>query len=107
MSHKLALTVPLHWRARCSQLRCSSGVGATIYNADAPPQVTQEAGDDRVSGADADRHDDIFHNGSSEFRGADSAEMAGLRPCTSLTLRSRRVGLYKKCTLRIIEGGTL
>jgi hypothetical protein len=30
--------------ARCSQLRCScsSGGGATIYNADAPPQVTQE-----------------------------------------------------------------
>jgi hypothetical protein len=42
MSHKLAVTVPLHWQARCSQLRCSSGVGATIYNADAPPQVTQE-----------------------------------------------------------------
>jgi hypothetical protein len=36
MSHKLALTVPLHWRARCWQLRCSSGVGATIYTADAP-----------------------------------------------------------------------
>jgi len=39
-----------------------------FYNADAPPQVTQEGGDDRVS---------ISHNGSSEFAGnADSAETA-------------------------------
>jgi hypothetical protein len=34
---------------------------------------------DRVSGTDADRYDDISHNGSSEFRGNDdSAEMADL-----------------------------
>jgi hypothetical protein len=68
MSHKLALTVPLHWRARCSQLRCSSGVGATIYNADAPPSSHR---------TDADRYDDIYHNGISGFGGnADRAEMA-------------------------------
>jgi len=36
-------------------------------------------GDDRVSGTDADRHDDISHNGSSGFSGnADSAEPADL-----------------------------
>jgi hypothetical protein len=36
-------------------------------------------GDDRVSGTDAERHDDIYHNGSSEFGGsADRAEMADL-----------------------------
>jgi hypothetical protein len=34
---------------------------------------------ERVSDTDADRHEDISHNGSSEFRGsADSAEMADL-----------------------------
>jgi hypothetical protein len=34
--------------------------------------------DDRVFGTDADRHDDIYHNGSSGFGGnADSAETAG------------------------------
>jgi len=34
---------------------------------------------DRVSGTDADRHDDTSRNGSSGFRGiADSAEMGGL-----------------------------
>jgi predicted NAD/FAD-binding protein len=39
--------------------------------------------DDRVSGTDADRHDDISHNGSSEFGGnADSADTADLvAPC--------------------------
>jgi|SRR5262249_27417678 len=44
------------------------------------------AGDDRVSGTDADRHDDISHNGSSEFGGnADSADTADLvAPCKSL-----------------------
>ena len=43
-------------------------------------------GDDRVSGTDADRHDDIFHNGSSEFGGnPDSADTAELvAPCKSL-----------------------
>jgi len=35
--------------------------------------------DDRVSGTDADRHDDLSRNGSSEFGGsADSAEMGDL-----------------------------
>ena len=39
-------------------------------------------GDDRVSGTDADRHENISHNGSSGFGGnADSAETADLRPC--------------------------
>src|SRR5262245_66477293 len=40
-------------------------------------------GDDRVSGTDADRHDDISHNGSSEFGGnADGADTANLvAPC--------------------------
>ena len=43
-------------------------------------------GDDRVSGTDADRHDDISHNGSSEFGGnPDSADTAELvAPCKSL-----------------------
>src|SRR6516225_5904847 len=41
-------------------------------------------GDDRVSGTDANRHDDIYHSGSSEFGGnADRAEMADLKPCNS------------------------
>ena len=36
-------------------------------------------GDDRVSGTDAERHDDIYHNGSSGFCcNADRAEMADL-----------------------------
>ena len=49
------------------------------FHADAPPQVAQEGGDDRVSGTDAERHDDIYHNGSSGFGGnADRAEMADL-----------------------------
>ncbi len=30
-----------------------------LLHADAPPQATQKGGDDRVSGSDADRHDDI------------------------------------------------
>jgi hypothetical protein len=48
------------------------------------PQVTQEGEDDRVSGTDADRHDDIYHNGSSWFGdNTDSAE-------TVLTRRSQR-----------------
>ena len=35
---------------------------------------------DRVSGTDADRHEDISHNGSSGFGGnGDSAETADLR----------------------------
>jgi len=35
--------------------------------------------DDRLCGTDADRHDDIYHNGSSWFGGnTDSAEMADL-----------------------------
>jgi hypothetical protein len=39
-------------------------------------------GDDRVSGTDAERHDDIYHNGSSGFCcNADRAEMADLRLC--------------------------
>ena len=38
-------------------------------------------GDDRVSGTDAERQDDIYHNDSSGFGGnADRAEMADLRP---------------------------
>jgi hypothetical protein len=50
-----------------------------LLYADAPLQVTQEGGDDRVSGSDADRHDDISRNGSSGFCGnADSAETADL-----------------------------
>jgi hypothetical protein len=46
---------------------------------------------DRVSGTDADRHEDISHNGSSEFRGnADSAEMADLGRVTHYR-RSQRL----------------
>jgi len=42
-------------------------------------QVIQEGGDDRVSGTDADRHDDISHNSSSWFGGnTDSTETADL-----------------------------
>jgi hypothetical protein len=54
-------------------IRCSSsGVGATAA----------VEGDDRVSGADADRHENMSHNGSSGFGGnADSVETADLRPC--------------------------
>ena len=38
---------------------------------------------DRVSGTDADRYDDISHNGSSGFGGnAGSAETTDLRPHT-------------------------
>jgi hypothetical protein len=48
----------------------SSGVGPTAA----------EEGDDRVS--DADQHDDISHNGSSDGGNVDSAEMAGLDRCT-------------------------
>jgi hypothetical protein len=44
---------------------------------------------DRVSGTDADRHEDISHNGSSEFRGnADSAEMANLDAVIQLIMRA-------------------
>ena len=39
--------------------------------------------DDRFCGTDADRHDDISHNGSSGFGGnADSAETADLGRAT-------------------------
>jgi hypothetical protein len=48
----------------------SSGIGPTAA----------EEGDDRVS--DADQHDDISHNGSSDGGNVDSAEMAGLDRCT-------------------------
>jgi hypothetical protein len=52
---------------------------ASRFHADAPPQVTQEGGDDRVSGTDAERDDDIYHNGTSGFGGnADRSEMADL-----------------------------
>jgi len=38
-----------------------------------------EKGDDRVSDTHADRHENIYHNGSSGFgRNADSAETADL-----------------------------
>jgi hypothetical protein len=38
---------------------------------------------DRVSGTDADRHENISHNGNCGFGGnAGSAETADLRPCT-------------------------
>jgi hypothetical protein len=55
-------------------MRCSSsGIGATVA----------VEGYDRVSGADADPHENISHNGSSGCGGnADSAETADLRPCT-------------------------
>ena len=52
-------------------------------------------GDDRVSGTDAERHDDIYHNDSSGFGGnADRAEMANLRLCmhTALTPGGAGVG---------------
>jgi hypothetical protein len=53
-------------------IRCSSsGVGATAA----------VEGDDRVSGTDADRDENISHNGSSGFGGnADNSETADLRP---------------------------
>jgi hypothetical protein len=52
---------------------------ASRFHADAPPQVTQEGGDDRVSGTDAERDDDIYHNGTSGFGGnAARGEMADL-----------------------------
>jgi len=67
--------------------------------ADAPLQVTQERGDDRVSGSDADRHGDVSRNGSSGFCGnADSAETTDLGRVL-LTRARRRVWLSKKCTL--------
>ena len=48
-------------------------------------------GDDRVSGTDADRHDDIYHIGSSGFCcNADRAEMADLN-ALRLSLPHRRV----------------
>jgi hypothetical protein len=57
-------------------------------------------GGDRVSGTDADRHDDISHNGSSGFGGnADSAETTDLRPCKSRLQRCRGVGLNSSFSL--------
>jgi hypothetical protein len=68
-----------HSCADPQQSRCAANSVGSLLHADAPPQVTQEGGDDRVSGTDADRHDDISHNGSSGFGGnADSAETADL-----------------------------
>jgi hypothetical protein len=47
---------------------------------------------DRVSGTDADRHEDISHNGSSGFGdNADSAEMADL---VSPNDRNRRFSIF-------------
>jgi hypothetical protein len=44
---------------------------------------------DRVSGTDADRHEDIPRNGSSGFGGnADSAEMANLDAVIQLIMRA-------------------
>jgi hypothetical protein len=83
---------------------------------------------DRVSGTDADRHEDISRNGNSGFGdNADSAETADLRPCTftnaqiveviTLTLRLRHhwhfvtgtsaYGCPKNDALRIIDAGLL
>jgi len=69
----------------CDARVCAAGVSIPVRVPDgsqaarSPPQVTQEGEDDRVSGTDADRHDDIYHNGSSWFGGnTDSAETANL-----------------------------
>jgi hypothetical protein len=76
MSHKLALTEPLLGERdarNCGVLRASARRFITRHPG---------GGDDRVSGTDADRHDDIYHNGSSGFCcNADRAEMADLRLC--------------------------
>ena len=57
--------------------RSSSGVGLTAA----------VEGDDRVSSTDADRRENISHNGSSGFGGnPDSAETTDLRPCNLKSL---------------------
>ena len=66
----------------CADLRPSRR--ALRLHADAPPPSHPGGGDDRVSGTDAERHDDIYHNGSSGFGGnADSAETAELGVSTT------------------------
>jgi hypothetical protein len=63
-------------KMKFSQLRCSSGVGATAA----------EEGDDRVSGTDADGHDHISRNGSSEFGGNADSAVSLTRPTNLLAV---------------------
>ena len=59
-------------------VRPTNSVGSLLQRRRCAPSHLG-GGDDRVSGTDADRHDDISHNGSSEFGGnADSADTADL-----------------------------
>ena len=68
----------------CADLRPSRR--ALRLHADAPPPSHPGGGDDRVSGTDAERHDDIYRNDSSRFGGnADRAEMADLAVSTTNT----------------------
>jgi hypothetical protein len=67
------------WRRR---QRIAANAKGRFY-ADALLQVTQEGADDRVSGIHANRHGDIFDNGSSGVGdNADSAETADLDAVT-------------------------
>ena len=63
-----------------------------------PPQVIQEGGDDRVSGTDSDRHDDISHNGAMAQADRAVLERAGSREPANRglahTVGARQIGLH-------------
>ena len=63
-------------------VRPTNSVGSLLLRRRCAPRHLG-GGDDRVSGTDANRHDDISHNGSSEFGGsADRADTVDLvAPC--------------------------
>jgi hypothetical protein len=79
---KIALTARWLWPRNCVRGPTAKPLCIAFTRRCSAPSHPRR-GDDRVSGTDADRHDDIYHNGISGFGGnADRAEMADLRPCT-------------------------
>jgi hypothetical protein len=79
---KIALTARWLWPRNCDRGPTAKPLCIAFTRRCSAPSHPRR-GDDRVSGTDADRHDDIYHNGISGFGGnADRAEMADLRPRT-------------------------
>src|SRR6516164_7388165 len=78
---KIALTARWLWPRNCDRGPTAKPPCIAFARRWLRPKSPRR-GDDRVSGTDADRHENISHNGSSGFGGnADSAETADLRPC--------------------------
>jgi hypothetical protein len=75
---KIALTARWLWLRNCTRGPAAKPPCIAFTRRCSAPSHPG-GGDDRVSGTDAERHDDIYHNDSSGFGGyADRAEMADL-----------------------------